>query len=46
MVAVMAEASRARVEPTNRVQTQNLPSTLNATWILQSEGAIWVSRLM
>ena len=26
--------------------TESTFETLNATWILQSEGAIWVSRLM
>ena len=43
MVAVAAEAGRARVEPANAESTFE---TLNATWILQSEGAIWVSRLL
>ena len=43
MVAVAAEAGRARKPGADAESTFE---TLNATWILQSEGAILVSRLM
>ena len=38
--------SRARRARKRGVDAGSTFETLNATWILQSEGAIWVSRLM
>ena len=38
--------SRARREHEPGVDAESTFETLNATWILQSEGAIWVSRLL
>ena len=38
--------SRARRAQTPGADAEFTFETLNATWILQSEGAIWVSRLM
>ena len=38
--------SRARRARKPGVDMESTFETLNATWILQSEGAIWVSRLM
>ena len=38
--------SRARRARKPGADTESTFETLNATWILQSEGAIWVSRLM
>ena len=38
--------SRTRRACKPGVDTGSTIETLNATWILQSEGAIWVSRLM
>ena len=48
MVAVAAEAERVLIEPANRLgaDVESTFKTLNATWIMQSEGEIWVSRLM
>ena len=46
MVAVAAEAGRARRACKLGVDAESTFDTLNATWILQSEGAIWVSQLM
>ena len=38
--------SRARRSRKPGADAESTFETLNATWILQSEGAIWVSRLM
>ena len=38
--------SRARRACKPGADAESTFETLNATWILQSEGAIWVSRLM
>ena len=38
--------SRARRARKPGANAESTFETLNATWILQSEGAIWVSRLM
>ena len=38
--------SRARRARKPGADAESTFETLNATWILQSEGAIWVSRLM
>ena len=40
--------SRSRVRRARQpgADAESIFETLNATWILQSEGAIWVSRLM
>ena len=38
--------SRARRACKPGADTESTFETLNATWILQSEGAIWVSRLL
>ena len=38
--------SRARRACKLDADAESIFETLNATWILQSEGAIWVSRLM
>ena len=46
MVAIAAEAGHARAEPANRVPRGSTFETLNAMWILQSERAIWASRLL
>ena len=47
MMAVAVEADRGRVEPRKPgADAESTFETLNVTWILQSEGAIWVSRLL
>ena len=43
MVAVAAEAGRARRARKPGADAESTFETLNATWILKSEGAIWVS---
>ena len=43
MVPIAAEAGRARRARKPGADAESTFKTLNATWILQSKGAIWVS---
>ena len=46
MVAVVAEAGHTRRARKPGADAESTFKTLNAMWILQPEGAIWVSRLL